>query len=107
MLVTGLEGRPEFSGHTGTVISWDEAKGRAGVQLDSGSVLSLKPSNLQPSDVRRPLTEAEWRTQLTDFEFRVLRQTGTEPPRSGEYDKVSASRQCEDSPGKQALACVL
>ncbi|WP_432557502.1 peptide-methionine (R)-S-oxide reductase MsrB [Granulicoccus sp. GXG6511] len=30
-------------------------------------------------------TEAEWRAQLSDFEFKVLRQAATEPPHVGKY----------------------
>ena len=44
--VHGLAGRPEFNGHMGATISWDGAKGRVGVRLDSGERLALKLSNL-------------------------------------------------------------
>mmetsp|Transcript_7761 Transcript_7761/g.15865 ORF Transcript_7761/g.15865 Transcript_7761/m.15865 type:complete len:151 (-) Transcript_7761:347-799(-) len=33
-------------------------------------------------------TEAEWKEQLSAKEFEVLRKKGTEPARSGEYDKL-------------------
>lgn len=31
-------------------------------------------------------TEAEWKAQLTDEQFRVLRKKGTEAPHTGKYD---------------------
>lgn len=36
-----------------------------------------------PSDI--PETEDEWREQLTDEEYRILRERGTEPKFSGDY----------------------
>jgi peptide-methionine (R)-S-oxide reductase len=33
-------------------------------------------------------SDAEWRQELSDEEYRVLRQKGTEAPFSGEYDHV-------------------
>ncbi|MGM0717139.1 MAG: peptide-methionine (R)-S-oxide reductase MsrB [Halobacteriota archaeon] len=32
-----------------------------------------------------PTTDAEWRERLTDEEYRILRERGTEPKFSGEY----------------------
>ena len=43
--VRGLVSKPELNGRCGAVVSWDAAKGRAGVKLGS-RLLSLKPSNL-------------------------------------------------------------
>lgn len=36
-------------------------------------------------DLRVRKTDAQWREQLSDLEYRVLRQAGTERPYTGEY----------------------
>ena len=51
--VDGLSAKPQYNGLLGTVVSWDGAKGRAGVKLDSGeggAGLMLKPANLLSMD---------------------------------------------------------
>ncbi len=42
----GLQARPEYNGKVGRVYSFDNEKGRAGVHLDTGPGLWVKPSNL-------------------------------------------------------------
>ncbi|SDR17901.1 peptide-methionine (R)-S-oxide reductase MsrB [Natronobacterium texcoconense] len=37
------------------------------------------------TDQDLPETDEEWREQLDDEEYRILREAGTEPPFSGEY----------------------
>ena len=44
--VHGLQARPEYNDQFGRVYSFDHNKGRAGVHLDSGPGLWVKPSNL-------------------------------------------------------------
>lgn len=46
--IIGLQSTPQFNDQRGTVVSWDPAKQRAGVQLDSGGSFALKPANLWP-----------------------------------------------------------
>lgn len=41
--------------------------------------------NSTPSAPTVIKTEAEWRAQLNDLEYQVLRQAATEPPHVGEY----------------------
>ncbi|WP_069812521.1 peptide-methionine (R)-S-oxide reductase MsrB [Streptomyces sp. TP-A0874] len=41
-----------------------------------------------PYDVQK--TEEQWRSELSPAEYAVLRQAGTEPPFSGEYNETSA-----------------
>ena len=49
--VIGLETKPEYNDELGTVISWEAAKQRAGVRLDNGASLSLRPANLRPATI--------------------------------------------------------
>ena len=49
--VIGLEAKPEYNDELGSVISWEAAKQRAGVRLDSGVSLSLRPANLRPAAI--------------------------------------------------------
>ena len=45
--VHGLAAKPEYNGQKGFVLSWDDAKGRVGIKLTSGSKISLKPANVE------------------------------------------------------------
>ena len=57
--VFGLEAKTEFNDQLGTVTLWDDARKRAGVLLDSGTKVALKPANLRaatepPAAAARP-----------------------------------------------------
>lgn len=57
--VFGLEAKPEYNDQLGTVTLWDDARKRAGVLLDSGTKVALKPANLRaatepPAAAARP-----------------------------------------------------
>eukprot|EP01115_Flamella_aegyptia_P004402 TRINITY_DN1902_c0_g3_i1.p1 TRINITY_DN1902_c0_g3~~TRINITY_DN1902_c0_g3_i1.p1 ORF type:complete len:125 (-),score=12.10 TRINITY_DN1902_c0_g3_i1:84-434(-) len=45
---------------------------------------NIDPETFQPEIIK---SEEEWESSLSEFEFQVLRQKGTEPAKSGEYDK--------------------
>ena len=57
-------------------------------------VSTLLPWHLSPiamSDFPLNKSEAEWKAQLSEQEYKILRQAGTEYPFTGEYDKHFAS----------------
>ena len=45
-LISGLKGRPKLNGTLGTILSFDEDKGRFAVKLSSNEQILLKPANL-------------------------------------------------------------
>ena len=60
--VFGLEAKPEYNDQLGTVTLWDDARKRAGVLLDSGTKVALKPANLRaatepPAAAAQPSSE--------------------------------------------------
>ena len=60
--VFGLEAKPEYNDQMGTVTLWDDARKRAGVLLDSGTRVALKPANLRattepPAALAQPSSE--------------------------------------------------
>jgi hypothetical protein len=49
VVINGLVAKPEHNGRTDTVVTFDDAKGRYSVELDStSSSLMIKPCNLLP-----------------------------------------------------------
>ena len=62
--VFGLEAKPEYNHQLGTVTLWDDARKRAGVLLDSGTKVALKPANLRaatepPAAAAQPSSSSE------------------------------------------------
>ena len=62
--VFGLEAKPEYNDQMGTVTLWDDARKRAGVLLDSGTKVALKPANLRaatepPAAAAQPSSSSE------------------------------------------------
>ena len=62
--VFGLEAKPEYNDQLGTVTLWDDARKRAGVLLDSGTKVALKPANLRaatepPAAAAQPSSSSE------------------------------------------------
>ena len=47
VVISGLNSRPELNGTTGSIIGFNEEKGRYEVGLPSGEKIRLKPSNLE------------------------------------------------------------
>lgn len=45
--VKGLKGAPQHNGKAGTILRFNEAKGRYEVELDGGKPLALRPANLE------------------------------------------------------------
>jgi hypothetical protein len=46
--VVGLKAKPELNGMDGTLVAFDESKGRWATRLSSGKMLEVKPDNLEP-----------------------------------------------------------
>lgn len=53
--IHSLQARAEYNGLSGRVYSFDNEKGRAGVHLDSGPGLWVKPCNLSEARTELPL----------------------------------------------------
>ena len=48
LLVSGLKGAPQHNGKSGSCLSWNDAKGRYNVELESGEIVGIRPANLAP-----------------------------------------------------------
>ena len=53
------------------------------------SVVALRPAWAESFEIER--SEREWRQMLTDLEYKVMREEGTEKPRSSPLDKQYAA----------------
>ncbi len=52
-----------------------------------GNNENMQEKSMQQTGYSMNLTEAEWKERLTEAQFYILRQKGTEAPGSGKYDK--------------------
>ena len=52
------------------------------------AVVNEKAVQKQSTGYSYQLTDSEWKKKLSSQEYRVLRNKGTEPARSGKYDKM-------------------
>ena len=75
--VFGLEAKPEYNDQMGTVTLWDDARKRAGVLLDSGTKVALKPANLRAA-TEPPATAA--RPSSSELPPAALAQPSSELP---------------------------
>jgi FKBP-type peptidyl-prolyl cis-trans isomerase 2 len=66
-----------------TIDANHELAGQA-VAMDVTLVAAVAASERFPD----PRTDAQWKAQLGEFQYHVLRMKGTEPGGTGEYDKV-------------------
>src|SRR5690606_2322817 len=68
-----------------------EATNHATANVNTGTTQPLQGIEYNPNEVfdgkKITKTAAEWRELLTEDQFLILRQHGTEPARSGEYEK--------------------
>ena len=71
VVLAGLS-RAELNGERGVVVSYDPKKGRLGVKLQKGSLLSVKPSNAVPADCEG-VTPVDLNVLLDGSDFVTLR----------------------------------
>ncbi|TVR05307.1 MAG: peptide-methionine (R)-S-oxide reductase [Spirochaetaceae bacterium] len=85
---------PWIAGFSLALVVITAAVGIAAGRTESQPVRNQVPAGAtvaSPEEVRRypiELSEAQWRERLTDFEYYVLREKGTERAFTGEYDGV-------------------
>jgi tetratricopeptide (TPR) repeat protein len=95
VLVHGLVAKPELNNRTGTAAGWDSERGRYSVRLQDGSLLSLKPTNLQRLDTAlvRPTTADEEERMLEEAlaaSMQGLTATAKEPMDDEEAEMAAA-----------------
>lgn len=64
-------------------VAWETAPPNRRTQKKRGKIVEMEP--IKPPKVRK--SEAEWRALLTEQQYEVAREGGTEPPFTGQYDK--------------------
>ena len=103
--VFGLEAKPEYNDQLGTVTLWDDERKRAGVLLDSGTKIALKPANLRAAKGPPAAAALSRRRRNCHPRLRHSRRRNCRSPRL--FHCHAAARRRRSSPPKRRPHCPL